>query len=68
MPAPENLSTPAEMLTAALAKERQAYAFYEGMLKLTKVRMMQDLLIMLKDEELKHVRLIEQKLAQLRRG
>lgn len=68
MPAPAKLNTPIAILEAALVKEKQAYAFYDRMLQSTKIKMMQSLLAGLKDEEAKHVRLIEQKLTVLRMG
>ncbi|MBM4149435.1 MAG: hypothetical protein FJ224_10375 [Lentisphaerae bacterium] len=62
------LSTPVEILERALEKERQAFEFYSGLLEQSRVRMVQDLVATLKDEEQKHVRMIEQKLAEIRRG
>jgi rubrerythrin len=62
------LSTPDEILNAALAKERQARQFYAGLAEQCQIEMVKELLEKLKDEENKHVKMIEEMLADLRLG
>jgi rubrerythrin len=62
------LKTPMEILTKALEKERQAFEFYSAMLDQTRVRMLQELLATLKDEEQKHMRMIQGRIAELELG
>ena len=59
------LKTPGEILEAALVKEKAAFDFYSDLLNHTRIGMVRELVAQLKDEEQKHVRLIEQKLAEL---
>ncbi len=63
-----SLSTPVEILENALAREKDAHAFYAGVLSHTKIEMIQDLLIKLKDAEYKHIQDVEKALADLRLG
>jgi len=62
------LSTPDEILKAALAKERQSRAFYAGLADQCRIEMVRELLEKLKDEENKHVKMVEDMLAGLRLG
>ncbi len=61
-------STPDQILETALGKEREAYAFYSGMAAQCKIEDVRRLIESLKDEEHRHVRLIEAMLARLRSG
>jgi rubrerythrin len=62
------LSTPDEILNAALAKERQAYEFYMGLAEACRTDFVRELIETLKKEEQKHVRMVEQMLTKLRLG
>ena len=61
-----SLSTPMEILEAALAKEKAAYDFYEKLLGNTSIGMLQEIIEHLLHEEYKHIQLIEKKMAALR--
>jgi rubrerythrin len=58
--------TPIDILTAALKKEREAYAFYNQLIGSSTVAVVQELLEKLRDEEHKHILLIEGKIARLK--
>jgi len=58
--------TPVDILTAALKRERDAYRFYDQLINTTTVSMVQELLEKLRDEEHKHILIIEQKISKLR--
>ena len=60
--------TPLEILQAALEKENGAYHFYNNLLNTTKVLFLQELLEQLRDEEHKHIQLIEKKIAKMNSG
>jgi rubrerythrin len=62
------LKTVDEILRAALAKEQAAFDFYSELLNHTKIDLVRDLVALLKDEEQKHMRLIERKLTELTLG
>ena len=62
------LNTPDEILNAALAKERQARQFYGGLAEQCQIEMVRELLEKLKDEENKHVKMVEDMLMDLRLG
>lgn len=62
------LSTPDEVLNAALAKEHQSRQFYAGLAEQCQVDMVKKLIEKLKDEENKHVKMIEEMLSNLRLG
>ena len=62
------LNTPDEILNAALAKEHQSRQFYAGLVEQCQIDMVKQLLEKLKDEENKHVKMIEEMLANLRLG
>ena len=64
----ERLSTPGEILRAALRKEQAAHRFYDELLKRSKIGISRELLERLREEEGRHVRIIEKELAALRRG
>jgi rubrerythrin len=68
MPGGRDLTTPQGILEAALAREEAAYRFYDRLLQSVTVPFIRELLERLKDEEFKHRRLIEDKLASLRLG
>lgn len=60
------LQTPVEILEAALEKEKDAYRFYDDLLNSTTVLIVQELLEHLRDEERKHMLMIEKKIAKFR--
>jgi len=60
--------TPEEILNTALAKEQAAFDYYDQMLKSTNIEVIQDLLQELKNEEYKHMKMIEAKLRRLNLG
>jgi len=62
------LNTPDEILNAALAKEQQARQFYAGLVDQCQIDMVKQLIERLKDEENKHVKMIEEMMADLRLG
>ncbi len=62
------LSTPDEILNAALAKERQSRQFYSGLAEQCAIDSVKQLIEKLKDEENKHVKMIEEMMASLRLG
>lgn len=63
-------ATPEEILEAALGKETAAYEFYSTLLRegTHGHGVVTELLTQLKDEEYKHIRLIEHKLEAMRMG
>lgn len=64
----ETSLTPEEILRQALAKERTAFSYYDRMLKATSIEVIKDLLQDLKNEEYKHIKMIESRLARLTVG
>jgi len=58
--------TPIDILTAALKKEREAYSFYDRLIHSSGVTVVQELLEQLRDEEHKHMLMIEKKISRLR--
>ncbi len=58
--------TPLEILQAALKKEKDAYHFYSNLLNTTTVLFLQELLEQLRDEEHKHILMIEKKIAKMK--
>ena len=69
MAADSKIKTPEEILELALKREQSAFQFYSNMLSHAGgVDVVRTLIEQLKDEELKHVRLVEKKLMQLRLG
>jgi rubrerythrin len=63
-----SLSTPMDILEAAIEKEKAAYQFYEELLNNTNIGMLQEIIEHLLQEEYKHIQLIEKKMAALRSG
>ena len=63
-----SLSTPMEILEAAIEKEKAAYQFYQELLNNTSIGMLQEIVEHLLQEEYKHIQLIEKKMAALRSG
>jgi demethoxyubiquinone hydroxylase (CLK1/Coq7/Cat5 family) len=63
-----SLSTPDQILNAALTKERRSREFYAGLAEQCRIDTVRRLLEKLKDEENKHVRMIEDMLKDLRLG
>ncbi len=64
----KTLSAPDDILEAALKKEKVAFRFYNNLLQGTHVDFVRDLLEQLRDEEAKHVRMIEKKIAAMEAG
>jgi rubrerythrin len=60
--------TPMEILEAALKKEHAAHGFYSEVREHAKVESVRLLAEELCDEEMRHVRLIEEHIVRLRRG
>ncbi len=63
---PRDLTTPMEILEAALQKEKSAYQFYDNLMNNTNIELLQEIIEQLRDEEYKHILIIEKKMAQLR--
>ena len=57
--------TPDQILELALEKERAAYNFYNEAVSGSKIEMIRELLEELRNEEAKHIKLIEKKLAEM---
>ena len=68
MPHTPCLKTPDEILNVALAKERQSYKFYAGLAEGCRIDFVKKLIETLKNEEHKHVRMVEDMLTKLRLG
>jgi rubrerythrin len=62
------LTTPLEILEAALEKEEDAYNFYGVLLERTKIEMLQDVLETLRNEEYKHMEIIKKMIADIKFG
>lgn len=62
------LTTPDDILRAALDREREAHAFYADLAGGCRVDMVRELLERLGNEEYKHMRMVEEMLADLRLG
>ena len=62
------LTTPNEILQAALEKETQARDFYEELGKNCSVDFVKDLLLTLQNEESKHMHLIQKMLGRVEAG
>ena len=60
--------TSEQILNTALAKERAAFNYYDRMLKSTGIELIQDLLQDLKNEEYKHIKMIETMIRRLNLG
>ena len=64
----KRLTTPNEILQAALEKETQARDFYEELGKNCSVDFVKDLLLTLQNEESKHMHLIQKMLGRVDAG
>ena len=62
------LSTPDQILRAAMAREVAAFRFYSDLLKANRPELVRDLLLQLKDEEEKHIHLVERRMRELNLG
>ena len=60
--------TPIEILQAALKKEYDAYHFYGDLLNTATVMFLQELLEKLRDEEHKHILMIQKEIARITSG
>ncbi|OGV64187.1 MAG: hypothetical protein A2283_10190 [Lentisphaerae bacterium RIFOXYA12_FULL_48_11] len=60
--------TSIDVLQIALRKEEASCRLYEGMLNDSKVSFVRELLEKLRDEEVRHVRMIRKKIVQLEAG
>ncbi|HMA85851.1 MAG TPA: ferritin family protein [Desulfosalsimonadaceae bacterium] len=60
--------TPTEILEAALGRERQAYEFYSKLADNCRIEGIKELLEKLRDEEQKHIQMIDKMLTQVRLG
>jgi rubrerythrin len=59
------LTTIPEILEEALRREKDAYRFYDSLLKDTRVGIVRDVIEQLRQEEQKHIRIIEEKITEL---
>ncbi len=59
------LSTPGELLKAALAKEQQAHDFYEHAILSCKITEVRELLEFLMNEESRHLHLVREMIVKL---
>jgi rubrerythrin len=62
------LRTPDEILKRALQKETQARDFYDSLAATCSVDFVKEMLLRLKDEEAKHIHMINDMLARLESG
>ena len=62
------METANEILQTALMKEKRARDFYEGLVLHCRVETVRQLIERLRDEEAKHVKMIETMLSRLRLG
>ena len=60
-----SLSTVDDILKAALSKEKASFFFYDNLLKNRTVAPLREILEHLREEEYKHIRLIEKKIARM---
>lgn len=60
-----SLNTPMEILHAALRKEKNAYVFYDELLKRSTVDFVTELLEELRDAESQHIKMIQHKITAL---
>ena len=63
-----DLGTPDRILAAALSREKEAYQFYSDVLAQCTPDVVRDLVERLRDEESKHVRMIESMISNLNLG
>ncbi|MBN2515656.1 MAG: hypothetical protein JXC33_06430 [Deltaproteobacteria bacterium] len=64
----DKLTTPLEILEAALEKEEEAYNFYGALLEKTQIEMFQDVLETLRNEEYNHMDIIKKMIADIKFG
>ena len=62
------LKTPAQILLEALRREQEAYDFYTGLVPHCHVSFVRELLERLKDEESKHLHLVQDMMIRLDLG
>jgi rubrerythrin len=60
--------TKERILDMALRKERDAFRFYDGLLNQTRADILREVLETLRNEEAKHVQLIERAIAEMHLG
>lgn len=63
-----NLSTPMDILKAALRKEEAAHRFYANLQASSHSAPVRELLTQLREEEHRHIQLIERKIVELNLG
>lgn len=61
-------NTPQKILDAAMTREKAAHDFYDRLLAHSNVAVITELLETLKDEEYKHIKLIDKLAAEIRMG
>ncbi len=66
--ASRTLSTPMEILEAALAKEKAAYRFYDTLLNNTGIEILREVIEHLREEEYRHILLVEKMMVKIRNG
>ena len=62
------LTTPDEILQAALVKEKEAHRFYSDLLAHCQVQLVRELVERLRNEEHKHIRMVEGMITRLNLG
>jgi rubrerythrin len=62
------LMTPNRILEVALDKEEAAHRFYDKLLEECQADIVRELLEKLKNEEYKHIRMVEEMMTRLNRG
>jgi rubrerythrin len=62
------LMTPNQILEVALGKEEEAYRFYDRLLEECRADTVRELLERLKNEEYKHIRIVEEMITRLNLG
>jgi len=64
----KDITTPDQILQKALEKEKEAYDFYEQLVSSCSVDFVKDLLEKLRNEESKHMRMIQNMISRLESG
>ena len=62
------LTTPDQILQAALVKEEEAHQFYGDLLTHCQVQIVRELVERLRNEEHKHIRMVEEMITKLNLG
>jgi rubrerythrin len=62
------LTTPDQILQAALVKEKEAHQFYGSVLGHCQVEIVRELVERLRNEEHKHIRMVEEMITRLNLG